>query len=177
MPSTHPDHPNLRIFEHPLIQQKLTRARDEHTSPPDFRRLLNEIAGLMTFQASRHFHTKTIEIDGPLEKTAGEVLAQPVTLVPILRAGIGMTSGILALIPEARVGHLGVYRDEDTLDPVSYYAKLPDDVADSHVLLIDPMLATGGSAVTIPYPSTRASPSTCARRPLRRRAASAYRVR
>jgi uracil phosphoribosyltransferase len=147
MPTTSPEFANLRIFDHPLIQDKLTAARDRRTSSAEFRRLLNAIAGLMTFQASRHFGTRSVEIETPLETTSGLALAQPVTLVPILRAGVGMTDGILSMIPEARVGHLGIYRDEDKLEPVSYYAKLPPDVADSHVLLVDPMLATGGSAV------------------------------
>lgn len=146
MPSSHSDFENLRIFEHPLIQQKLTRARDRRTPPMEFRRLLNEVAGLMTFEISRTFPTREIEIDTPLERTAGTVLSHPITLVPILRAGIGMTEGILALIPEARVAHVGIYRDEQSLLPVAYYSKYPADIADGPVLLIDPMLATGGSA-------------------------------
>ena len=137
---------NLRVLEHPLIQQKLTAARDARTPPQEFRRLLNQIAGLMTFEASRHFKTSEIDVDTPLERTTGRMLSDPITLVPILRAGIGMTDGILALIPEARVGHIGIYRDEKTLEPVDYYAKFPQDIADGPVLLIDPMLATGGSA-------------------------------
>jgi uracil phosphoribosyltransferase len=147
MPSPHETYANLRIFDHPLIQRKLTVARDKRTPGPEFRRLINEIAGLMTFEASRHFQTEAIEIETPLERTAGVRLSQPVTLVPILRAGIGMTDGMLMVMPEARIGHVGVYRDESTLEPVSYYAKLPGDIAASHVLLVDPMLATGGSAV------------------------------
>ena len=146
MPHLHRDFENLRIFEHPLIQQKLARARDRLTPPMEFPRLLNEIAGLMTFEVSRTFSTRQIEIHTPLEKTDGIVLSKPVTLVPILRAGIGMTEGILALIPEARVAHVGIYRDEQSLLPVSYYAKYPKDIADGPVLVVDPMLATGGSA-------------------------------
>ena len=146
MPSSHRDFENLRIFEHPLIQQKLARARDRTTPPMEFRRLLNEIAGLMTFEISRGFPTRHIHIDTPLERTEGIALAQPVTLVPILRAGIGMTEGILSLIPEARVAHVGIYRDEQSLLPVAYYAKYPADIAQGPVLVIDPMLATGGSA-------------------------------
>ncbi|NNM25662.1 MAG: uracil phosphoribosyltransferase, partial [Phycisphaerales bacterium] len=128
------------------VQQKLSAARDANTTAPAFRRLLNEIAGLMTFEASRHFQTRVVDVPTPFGNAHGVALAHPVTLVPILRAGVGMTDGILNLIPEARVGHLGVYRDETTLEPVSYYAKLPTDIARSHVLLVDPMLATGGSA-------------------------------
>jgi uracil phosphoribosyltransferase len=147
MPTPHESFANLKIFDHPLIQRKLTVARDRRTPPNEFRRLINEIAGLMTYEASRHFESESIEIDTPLERTTGVRLSQPVTLVPILRAGIGMTDGMLMVMPEARIGHVGVYRDESTLEPVSYYAKLPPDVAESHVLLVDPMLATGGSAV------------------------------
>jgi uracil phosphoribosyltransferase len=146
MPSRHADFSNLRVFQHPLIHLKLTRARDCRTPPMDFRRLLNEIAGLMTYEVSRRFPTRPVTVATPLEETAGQVLAKPVTLVPILRAGIGMTDGILSVMPEARVGHMGIYRDELSLQPVAYYAKFPADMADGPVLLIDPMLATGGSA-------------------------------
>lgn len=146
MPEKHADYPNLRVFRHPLIQQKLTQLRDKRTNTETFRRRLNEIAGLMTFQVSREFPTKEIEVETPMEVTTARVLSKPVTLVPILRAGIGMTDGILALVPEARVGHVGIYRDESSLKPVAYYAKFPPDIADGPVLLIDPMLATGGSA-------------------------------
>lgn len=146
MPHLHRDFENLRIFEHPLIQQKLARARDRRTPPMEFRRLLNEIASLMTFEVSRSFATREVPIDTPMENTTGIVLSHPVTLVPILRAGIGMTEGILSLIPEARVAHVGIYRDEQSLLPVSYYAKYPKDIADGPVLVVDPMLATGGSA-------------------------------
>ena len=146
MPQAHHDFENLRLFEHPLIQQKLTRARDMRTPSMEFRYLLNEIAGLMTFEISRSFPTREVSVRTPLEQTTGTSLSQPVTLVPILRAGIGMTEGILALIPEARVAHVGIYRDENSLLPVSYYAKYPPDIAEGPVLLIDPMLATGGSA-------------------------------
>jgi uracil phosphoribosyltransferase len=147
MPRTHSEFPTLRIFEHPLIQQKLTQIRDRDTPTVDFRMLLNQVAGLMTFQVSRDFPTRAVEVQTPLERAAGTMLAAPVTLVPILRAGIGMTDGVLALMPEARVGHIGIYRDESSLEPVAYYAKFPADMADGPVLLIDPMLATGGSAV------------------------------
>ncbi len=142
-----PEHPNLRIFDHPLIQQKLTRARDRRTSSAVFRQLLNEIAGLMTFEACRSFETRAVEVETPLERTMGLELAQPITLAPILRAGIGMTEGILSLVPEARVGFIGIYRDEASLEPVDYYSKFPPDIAAGPVILVDPMLATGGSAV------------------------------
>ncbi|MDP7008056.1 MAG: uracil phosphoribosyltransferase [Phycisphaerales bacterium] len=146
MPTQSKEYPNVWVFEHPVIQDKLTRIRDVSTDHATFRALLNEIAGLMFFQLSRNFKTNPIEVDSPLEKTLGSSLADPITLVPILRAGVGMTDGILAMIPEARVGHIGLYRDEETKEPVPYYCKLPSDIADGPVLLIDPMLATGGSA-------------------------------
>jgi uracil phosphoribosyltransferase len=144
--TTAPEHPNLIVFDHPLIQAKLTAARRRETSSAEFRRLLNEIAGLMTFEASRHFETEAVEIETSLERTTGVRLTHPITLVPILRAGIGLADGVLALVPEARVGHVGLHRDEQTFEPVLYFAKLPPDIAESQVLLIDPMLATGGTA-------------------------------
>lgn len=146
MPIQNKEHPNLWIFEHPVIQDKLTRIRDKETGHFEFRRLLNEIAGLMFFQISRNYETKKINVETPIENVTGRLLSKPITLVPILRAGIGMTDGILAMIPEARVGHIGVYRDESTKQPVPYYCKLPNNIASGPVLLVDPMLATGGSA-------------------------------
>jgi uracil phosphoribosyltransferase len=146
MPVPHHGFPNLRIFDHPLIQQKLTVARDARTSHQGFRRLLNEIAGLMTYEVSRNLPTRPAPIVTPLEAMTGVAIAAPVTLVPILRAGIGMTDGVLALMPEARVGHIGIYRNEQTRQPITYYTKLPPDIAAGPVLLVDPMLATGGTA-------------------------------
>ena len=146
MPYRSKQHPNLWVFEHPVIQDKLTQIRNRETQHAEFRRLLNEIAGLMFFQLSRNFTTSEVSVETPIEDTVGHRLSSPVTLVPILRAGVGMTEGIQAVIPEARVGHIGVYRDEETKEPVPYYSKLPSDIADGPVLLIDPMLATGGSA-------------------------------
>lgn len=146
MPVTHDHFKNLQLFIHPLIQDKLARARDTGTPPSQFRKILNEIAGLMTYEVCRELRTRPAIVETPISKMEGTVLDEPITLVPILRAGIGMTDGILALLPEARVGHIGLYRNEETLDPVEYYAKFPPDVADGLVLLIDPMLATGGSA-------------------------------
>ncbi len=136
---------NLHVFEHPLIQQKLTQVRAVDTDFAHFRRLLSEIAALMTYEVSRDFATQPRTITTPLETMDGVALGHPVTLIPILRAGIGMTDGILDLIPDARVGHIGVYRDEKTLQPVHYYENFPDDVAAGPALIIDPMLATGGS--------------------------------
>lgn len=146
MPERHERFPNLMVFRHPLIQDKLSRARDVDTPPLQFRKLLNEIAGLMTYEACRGLRTRTETVRTPITGMEGTVLDEPITLVPILRAGIGMTEGILSVLPEARVGHIGLYRDEESLEPVEYYAKFPPDVAEGLVLLIDPMLATGGSA-------------------------------
>jgi len=142
----HDDFPNLLEFQHPLIRDKLTRARNEDTPSGDFRRLINEIAGLMTFGICADLPLAELEISTPLESMTGARLEGPVTLVPILRAGLGMTDGILQLLPEARVGHIGLYRDEELLKPVTYYCKLPDRTADGTVLVVDPMVATGGSA-------------------------------
>jgi len=147
MVQKHEQFANLHLFDHPLIQHKLTIARKRTTSSQDFRRLLNEIAGLMTFELSRDLPTCAMEVETPLEKTQGVRMAAPITLVPILRAGIGMTDGILSVMPEARVGHIGIYRDERSLKPIAYYAKYPPDISAGPVLLVDPMLATGGSAV------------------------------
>ena len=146
MPIAHEDFKNLHVFEHPLVQDKIARARDAKTPHSQFRRLLNEIAGLMTYEVCRELKTRDTEVETPMGVTNGRYLDEPLTLVPILRAGIGMTDGMLGLLPEARVGHVGLYRDEDTLEPVEYYAKFPPDMAQGMVLLIDPMLATGGSA-------------------------------
>src|SRR5437588_2949798 len=142
MPTT-----NVIILSHPVIQTKLTELRDYTADHRKFRTLLDEIAGLMVYEVTRDWPTQPKPVQTPLERTTGQVLARQVTLVPILRAGLGMADGVLKLLPEARLGHLGVYRNEATLEPVSYYHKLPPDIADTEVLLIDPMLATGGSGV------------------------------
>src|SRR5687768_10593237 len=140
-------YPNVIVIDHPVIQTKLTELRDYTTDHRKFRALLDEIAGLMVYEVTRDWPTTPRPVQTPLERTAGRVLARQVTLVPILRAGLGMSDGVLKLLPEARMGHLGVYRDEQTLEPVPYYQKLPPDIAATEVLLIDPMLATGGSAI------------------------------
>src|SRR5437588_7056723 len=140
MPTT-----NVIILSHPVIQTKLTELRDYTADHRKFRTLLDEIAGLMVYEVTRDWPTTPKPVQTPLEKTIGHVLARPVTLVPILRAGLGMADGVLKLLPDARLGHLGVYRNEKTLEPVPYYQKLPPDIASTEVLLIDPMLATGGS--------------------------------
>ncbi|MSQ90519.1 MAG: uracil phosphoribosyltransferase [Phycisphaerales bacterium] len=136
---------NLHIFDHPLIHHKLSYIRDRETNTRDFRRLLAEIATLMTYEVCREFSTIATEVETPLERTTVHRLAAPITLVPVLRAGLGMTRGVLELIPEARVGHIGIRRDESTALPIGYYTKLPADIAAGPVILVDPMLATGGS--------------------------------
>jgi uracil phosphoribosyltransferase len=146
MPTPHDHYPNLRLFNHPLIQHKLTILRNRTTSHRPFRAVVSQIAGLMVFEVTRLFPTEPVEVETPLEKTTGTRLARPVTVVPVLRAGLAMAEGVLEVMPEARVGHIGLLRDEKTLRPVTYLSKLPHDVAAGPVILVDPMLATGGSA-------------------------------
>jgi uracil phosphoribosyltransferase len=138
--------PNVVIFDHPLIQHKLTYLRDETTSHRPFRALLYQIAGLMVYEATRNVPVIQIDVQTPIEKTRGYRLAGKVTVVPVLRAGLGMAEGVLEMMPEARVGHLGIFRDEATLEPIAYLKRLPKDLNAGPVLLVDPMLATGGSA-------------------------------
>lgn len=140
------DHPNLFILDHPLIQQKLYYLRDKHTDNLNFRNVLDEIGALMVYEITREFPSRASNVQTPMEETTGYLLSKKITLVPILRAGLAMCEGILKLIPQARVGHLGLYRDKKSLKPVEYYCKFPSDIADSEVIIIDPMLATGGSA-------------------------------
>jgi uracil phosphoribosyltransferase len=138
----------VRIFDHPLIQHKLTILRDRSTGHKEFRELVEEIAMLMAFEATSDLPARAVEVATPLGTAAGVTIAgQEVAIVPILRAGLAMEAGILRLMPTARVGHIGIYRDPATLDPHTYYCKLPPDLADRQVLVVDPMLATGGSAV------------------------------
>ena len=143
----HPRFPNLTVLDHPLIQHKLALLRDRTTRTKDFRQLVGEIAMLMTYEVTRDLPTETVEIETPLERTvATRVAGKKLTLVPILRAGLGMVDGILQLVPSARVGHIGLYRDHGTLQPVSYYFKVPAAETDRDFFVLDPMLATGGSA-------------------------------
>jgi uracil phosphoribosyltransferase len=137
----------VHVVTHPLVQRKLTIARDARTPSDTFRRLLGQIAMLMAYEITRSYATDPQEVQTPLATAVGARLRRGITLVPILRAGLGMADGILRLIPHARVGHLGIYRDETTLQPVVYYNKLPQDIAETDVIVIDPMLATGGSCV------------------------------
>jgi uracil phosphoribosyltransferase len=133
---------------HPLVRHKVTLLRDAATTTRDFRMLCSEIAGMLAYEATRDLDIERVPVTTPLEATDGwQVSGKKVAIVPILRAGVGMLDGVLVMIPVARVGFLGLYRNEDTLDPVTYYEKLPADLAEREVLLLDPMLATGGSAV------------------------------
>lgn len=137
----------LHIIDHPLIAHKLTIMRKVETGPKDFRELLNEIAMLMGYEITRDFPLSEVEIETPMQKmTAYEIGGKKVAVVPILRAGLGMVDGLLSLIPVAKVGHIGLYRDPETHKPVVYYCKLPSDINQRTVILCDPMLATGGSA-------------------------------
>ncbi len=138
--------PNVKIISHPLVQQKLTYLRDKNTSTREFRKLLSEITALMLFEITEDLVTRDIVVETPLEKTSSKVLKDHVVLVPVLRAGLGMLDGALDLIPNAKVGHIGLYRDEKTLQPVEYYAKFPPVMPEAIVIMLDPMLATGGSS-------------------------------
>src|SRR6266496_3608833 len=143
-----PDFPNLTLLTHPLIQHKLTLLRDKRTPTKDFKQLAGEIAMLMAYEVTKDLPLEAVEIDTPLEHTRGvQVAGKKLTLVPILRAGLGMVEGIAQLIPSARVGHIGLYRDHDTLQPVDYYFKIPAAEIERDFFILDPMLATGGSAV------------------------------
>ncbi|MDX2429498.1 MAG: uracil phosphoribosyltransferase [Bacteroides sp.] len=136
----------LTVVEHPLIQHKLTLIRKKDTGTKDFRENLDEIAGLMAYEITRDLPTQDIEIETPLQKCVTKELAREIVLVPILRAGLGMVDGITNLIPTAKVGHVGLYRDHLTLEPMNYYAKFPGNIDEAVVMILDPMLATGGSA-------------------------------
>lgn len=143
-----PGHPNLTLLTHPLIQHKLTLLRDKRTSTRDFKELMAEIAMLMAYEVTQDLPTEPVEIETPLERMVGrQVSGKKLTLVPILRAGLGMVDGIAQLIPSARVGHIGLARDHETLRPVDYYFKIPGSEVERDFFVLDPMLATGGSAV------------------------------
>ncbi len=138
---------NLHVLDHPMIQHKLTLMRDKDTETKDFRELLNEIAMLMAYEITRDFPLKDTEVETPICKTTSKIIAgKKICIVPILRAGLGMVDGILKLVPVARVGHIGLYRDPVTAEPVEYYCKLPNNIEDRDIIVVDPMLATGGSA-------------------------------
>ncbi|HHX93450.1 MAG TPA: uracil phosphoribosyltransferase [Clostridiales bacterium] len=138
----------LYIFDHPLIQHKTAMMRKKETSVKDFRELVREVAMLMTFEATRDLPLESVEIETPIcTATVNMLQGADVAIVPILRAGLGMVDGMLSLVPNAKVGHIGLYRDPDTHEPVEYYCKLPSDIDQRVIFVVDPMLATGGSAV------------------------------
>ncbi len=135
------------ILDHPLVQHKISLLRDKNTGTKEFKELVGEIATLLCYEATRDLPTKEVEVETPMGVARCHVLAgRKLALVPILRAGLGMVDGMLTLLPAAKVGHIGMYRNEETLEPVEYYCKLPSDIAERDVLVLDPMLATGGSA-------------------------------
>jgi uracil phosphoribosyltransferase len=136
----------LVILNHPLIDHKMSIIRDKNTSTKSFRENVGEIGGLITYEITKDLETIEIEVETPIQKTIAKQLKKPLVIVPILRAGLGMVNGIHDMVPSAKIGHIGLYRDEVTLEPVSYYAKFPQDIIDGVVLVVDPMLATGGSA-------------------------------
>lgn len=139
---------NFHVMKHPLIEHKLTILRDKKTGTKDFRELVNEIARLLAYEVSRDLPLEDIEVETPIMKTTQKTLSgKKVVIVPILRAGLGMVDGILDLIPAARVGHVGLYRDEETMQPVEYFVKMPNNIENRHLYVVDPMLATGGSAI------------------------------
>ena len=140
-------YPNVFIFDHPLIKHKISILRDRATGMKQFRELIEEITTVMTYEAMKDVALVPVEVETPLEKTVGyRVPEESVAIVPILRAGLGMVNGIHRVLPTARVGHIGMYRDEETLEPHEYYCKLPDGIGEKKVFVVDPMLATGGSA-------------------------------
>ncbi len=140
-------HVHLTVLSHPLVAAKMARLRDRATPAPEFRALLREIAAFLAIEATKDLPLSGTLVDTPYERTRGETLAKPVVVVPILRAGLGLADGVLSLLPDARVGHVGLQRDERTFEPTPYYAKVPAEAKEGTVLLVDPMLATGGSAV------------------------------
>lgn len=139
---------NVHIIDHPMIQHKLTILRDKNTGVKEFREVVGELALFMGYEVTRNLPLEDIEIETPICKTTSKVISgKKLGIVPILRAGLGMVDGLLSLVPTAKVGHIGLYRDPETLKPVEYYCKLPTDVAEREFIVLDPMLATGGSAI------------------------------
>ena len=136
----------LHVIEHPLIRHKLTVMRDKNTGTKEFRENLDEIGSLMVYEVTRDLPVDDVEIETPICSYTGKTLESPVVVAPILRAGLGMVTGILSLIPTAKVAHIGLYRDEKTLEPHTYFEKYPSTIPEATVLIVDPMLATGGSA-------------------------------
>ena len=141
------DYPNIFVFDHPLIKRKVSILRDKNTGMKEFRELIEEITTIMTYESMRDVELVPVEVETPLEKTMQlRIPEESVAIVPILRAGLGMVNGVHRVFPTARVGHIGMYRDEETLEPQEYYCKLPEGIEQKTVFLVDPMLATGGSA-------------------------------
>ena len=141
------DMEKVHVLDHPLLQHKLSILRDERTGSKEFREVVSEIATLVCYEATRDLPLEEVEIKTPLGTGKFNTLTgKKLAIVPVLRAGLGMVDGILTLIPSAKVGHIGLYRDPDTLEPVEYYCKMPNDIAEREVIILDPMLATGGSA-------------------------------
>ena len=139
---------NVHVLDHPLIQHKLAVLRNKNTSVKEFRELVNEISGLMCYEATRNLPTVEVEVETPVAMARCKMLAgKKLAIVPILRAGLGMVDAMVDLIPSAKIGHIGLYRDPETHEPVEYYCKLPEDIGNRVVFVVDPMLATGGSAV------------------------------
>ena len=135
------------VFDHPLIQHKLSIMRDKNTSVKEFRELVSEIAMLMCYEATRDLPLEPVEIETPVAKaTVNRIAGKKLAIVPILRAGLGMVDGMVSMMPNVKVGHIGLFRDPETLEPVKYYFKMPPDIEERHVIVVDPMLATGGSA-------------------------------
>lgn len=140
--------PNLFLCDHPLLQHKLSLLRDKDTSSKDFRELVSEIANLIAYEATRDLPLRDQEVETPICKTTTKVIAgKKLAIIPILRAGLGMVDGVLTLIPAAKVGHVGLFRDPETKLPVTYYCKLPKDISERDAIILDPMLATGGSSI------------------------------
>lgn len=137
----------LKIIDHPLIRHKLTIMRNKDTGTKDFRQNLDEIGGLMAYEVTRNLPVKEVEIETPITSCVGVELAKKIVVVPILRAGLGMVNGIMNLIPTVQVAHIGMYRDKETLQPVPYFEKYPPKFAEAEVIIVDPMLATGGSSI------------------------------
>ena len=141
------DQPNFTVLDHPVVADLVTHIRNEQTQPPRFRELVERVGMLLAYEATRDFALQAVDVTTPMQLTQGHVLQFPVTVVPILRAGLGLAQGVMQLLPKAVMGHVGMFRDEQALTPVSYYEKLPSQISQGPVLLVDPMLATGGSAV------------------------------
>lgn len=138
---------NVIVLDHPLIKHKITHIKDKNTGSKQFRELIEEVSMLMAYEVTRDFPIEEVEIETPLMSTKSQVISgKKVVIVPILRAGIGMVDGMLSLMPSAKVGHVGLYRDPETLKPVEYYCKLPSEIQERKVIVVDPMLATGGSS-------------------------------